>query len=50
MGYDCKCGFTYCKTHRLPEDHNCPFDFAAREKERLAKNNPLVAANKLDKF
>lgn len=50
MGHNCKCGFVYCKNHRLPEEHDCTFDFAAKERERLAKSNPLIAGNKIDKL
>lgn len=49
MGYDCKCGFCFCKNHRLPEDHDCNFDFQKLERDKLAKSNPLITANKLEK-
>ncbi|TFG27380.1 MAG: hypothetical protein EU532_07560 [Promethearchaeota archaeon] len=27
LPFKCKfCGMTFCKKHRLPENHNCPFD------------------------
>jgi len=49
MGYECKCGYVFCKNHRLPEEHDCTFDFAKRDRERLAAANPLIAGSKLDK-
>ena len=50
LGNQCKCGFTFCKSHRLPEDHDCTFDFKAAAALKLAKENPLVVASKLEKI
>eukprot|EP01016_Furgasonia_blochmanni_P002216 TRINITY_DN1087_c0_g1_i7.p1 TRINITY_DN1087_c0_g1~~TRINITY_DN1087_c0_g1_i7.p1 ORF type:complete len:261 (+),score=37.85 TRINITY_DN1087_c0_g1_i7:117-899(+) len=50
LGFQCKCGFTYCKAHRLPEEHTCDFDFAAKDKEKLRIANPVVKASKIDYF
>ena len=27
LGIECKCGYVYCNGHRLPESHDCDFDF-----------------------
>ena len=43
----CKCCGFYCPAHRLPEDHQCTYDFVKLGKERLAKNNPLIVNNKI---
>lgn len=29
LGTECKCKFVFCNSHRLPEAHNCSFDFKA---------------------
>lgn len=50
LGYNCKCGYVFCKSHRLPEEHDCDFDFVTVEKEKLKKANPVVAGSKLDKI
>ena len=50
LGYNCKCGYVFCKSHRLPEEHDCDFDFVTAEKEKLKKNNPVVAGSKLEKI
>jgi len=50
LGYPCKCGSTFCKLHRLPEEHECDFDFCSKEREKLKRANPIVAAPKLVKF
>ncbi|KAL8094863.1 hypothetical protein AgCh_036395 [Apium graveolens] len=50
MGFTCKCGVTFCGTHRYPEQHGCTFDFKAVGREAIARDNPLVKADKLDKI
>ncbi len=50
LGHQCKCGFTYCKSHRLPEDHECSFNFREEAAKKLAKENPLVVASKIAKI
>ena len=36
-GFKCKCKFTFCKKHRMPEDHICNFDFIKAGKIKLKK-------------
>ena len=50
LGFECRCGYTYCAGHRHAQDHTCTFDYAAFDRERLAKSNPAIVASKLDKF
>lgn len=50
LGFECRCGYVYCSSHRHAADHSCTFDYAGFDRERLAKANPLVAASKLDKL
>ena len=50
LGFACKCGFVFCKSHRLPENHKCGFDFALEGKRQLEKLNPVVKTDKLEKF
>lgn len=47
-GFKCKCGYTYCKMHRIPEDHECAYDFATAGQKLLEKNNPLIVGKKHD--
>ncbi|XP_059296254.1 zinc finger A20 and AN1 domain-containing stress-associated protein 4 [Lycium ferocissimum] len=49
-GFKCRCGTTFCGTHRYPEIHGCPFDFKSMGREAIAKANPLIKAEKLDKI
>ncbi|XP_028944483.1 zinc finger A20 and AN1 domain-containing stress-associated protein 4 [Malus domestica] len=49
-GFQCRCGMTFCGTHRYPEQHACGFDFRGMGKEQIAKANPVVKADKLQKI
>uniref|UniRef100_A0A7N0TVH2 Uncharacterized protein n=1 Tax=Kalanchoe fedtschenkoi TaxID=63787 RepID=A0A7N0TVH2_KALFE len=49
-GFQCRCGHTFCGSHRYAEEHDCDFDFKAKAKTEIAKANPLVKADKLEGF
>lgn len=49
-GFQCRCSATYCSLHRYPEKHGCSFDYKAVGREALAKGNPVVKADKLEKI
>ncbi|MBA0809483.1 hypothetical protein Gohar_025132 [Gossypium harknessii] len=49
-GFRCKCGVTFCGSHRYPENHGCTFDFKKVGREEIARANPLVKAEKLEKI
>ncbi|PRQ32242.1 putative transcription regulator A20-like family [Rosa chinensis] len=49
-GFKCRCGMTYCGTHRYPEKHECGFDFRSMGREQIAKANPVVKGDKLQKI
>lgn len=46
----CRCNKTYCLTHRLVENHACPFNYFKENQEILNKtmSTPIVAS-KVDK-
>ncbi|KAL4436416.1 hypothetical protein ABPG74_002982 [Tetrahymena malaccensis] len=50
LGIKCKCDFTFCNKHRMPEDHQCEYDHAQFGKDLLKQNNPLVQKAKLEKI
>lgn len=50
IGFKCRCGTTFCGTHRYPEIHGCSFDFKSMGREAIAKANPVVKAEKLGKI
>lgn len=49
-GFNCKCGNTFCSTHRYSDKHDCPFDYRTAGQDAIAKANPVVKAEKLDKI
>lgn len=49
-GFKCRCGNVYCGTHRYPEKHECTFDFKASGREAIAKANPVVKADKVQRL
>lgn len=49
-GFTCRCGYTFCASHRYAEKHNCTFDYKTEGRQRLADSNPLVVARKVDKI
>ncbi|CAG8600344.1 6850_t:CDS:2 [Paraglomus brasilianum] len=38
----CRCEYIYCDLHKVPDKHDCDFDFAKMGKDILAKNNPKL--------
>jgi|TARA_B110000971_G_scaffold32219_1_gene29732 hypothetical protein len=48
-GFECRCGFVYCATHRHANKHECVFDFRQMGRDAVAKANPLVNADKVEK-
>ncbi|CAI9759433.1 unnamed protein product [Fraxinus pennsylvanica] len=49
-GFKCKCGNFFCGTHRYPEKHDCTFDFKVQGREAIAKANPIIKADKIQRF
>lgn len=35
LGFECKCGVSFCARHRLPEDHECTIDVGHVERQKL---------------
>ncbi|KAK4338326.1 hypothetical protein RND71_042813 [Anisodus tanguticus] len=50
IGFKCRCGSTFCGTHRYPEQHDCTFDYKSQGKEEIAKANPVIKADKISRF
>uniref|UniRef100_A0A0E0KK18 AN1-type domain-containing protein n=1 Tax=Oryza punctata TaxID=4537 RepID=A0A0E0KK18_ORYPU len=46
-GFKCRCGGNFCGGHRHADAHSCGFDYKSAGKEQIAKQNPLVVADKL---
>ncbi|GAV63912.1 zf-AN1 domain-containing protein/zf-A20 domain-containing protein [Cephalotus follicularis] len=49
-GFSCRCGNLFCATHRYSDKHECPFDYRTAGRDAIAKANPVVKAEKLDKI
>uniref|UniRef100_A0A2P2JPX4 Uncharacterized protein MANES_02G032000 n=1 Tax=Rhizophora mucronata TaxID=61149 RepID=A0A2P2JPX4_RHIMU len=49
-GFNCRCGSTFCGAHRYSEDHSCTFDFKGAGRNAIAKANPVVKADKVDRI
>ncbi|RVW65205.1 Zinc finger A20 and AN1 domain-containing stress-associated protein 1 [Vitis vinifera] len=47
IGFKCRCGSMFCGKHRLPEKHECNFDYKAMGREILMKQNPTLKPEKL---
>lgn len=44
-----KCETRFCSAHRLPELHACPHDFKKEGQALLAKQNPRVIGDKMER-
>ncbi|KAK8658157.1 hypothetical protein V6N13_036369 [Hibiscus sabdariffa] len=49
-GFRCRCESTFCSEHRYPEKHECAFDFKGAGRDAIAKANPIVKADKVERF
>uniref|UniRef100_A0A0D3FQ20 AN1-type domain-containing protein n=1 Tax=Oryza barthii TaxID=65489 RepID=A0A0D3FQ20_9ORYZ len=49
-GFKCRCGGTFCSMHRYADSHKCTFDYKQAGREQIAKQNPLVKADKITKI
>ncbi|MBA0851518.1 hypothetical protein Goshw_021236 [Gossypium schwendimanii] len=48
-GFKCRCENTFCGEHRYPEKHECSFDFKGIGRDAIAKANPVVKADKVER-
>lgn len=48
IGFKCRCGSMFCAEHRLPEKHECSFDYKTMGREILKKQIPLIKPDKLE--
>nr|AGT17304.1 hypothetical protein SHCRBa_168_J15_R_390 [Saccharum hybrid cultivar R570] len=46
-GFVCRCGKTFCGSHRYAEEHGCSFDFKGASRDAIARANPVIKAEKL---
>uniref|UniRef100_A0A1D1XTP9 Zinc finger A20 and AN1 domain-containing stress-associated protein 6 n=1 Tax=Anthurium amnicola TaxID=1678845 RepID=A0A1D1XTP9_9ARAE len=50
MGFKCRCGAVFCSVHRYSDKHNCVFDYRGAGQDAIAKANPIVKADKVEKI
>uniref|UniRef100_A0A0E0LV78 AN1-type domain-containing protein n=1 Tax=Oryza punctata TaxID=4537 RepID=A0A0E0LV78_ORYPU len=50
LGFECRCGGMFCSMHRHADKHGCSFDFKKSDREKIAKENPLIIAPKITKI
>lgn len=48
VAFGCRCGHTFCERHRMPEVHECEYDFKAAGRAILQKQNPFCVVDKLE--
>lgn len=46
-GFRCRCGNLFCSEHRYSDRHECSYDYKAAGKAAIAKENPVVKAEKV---
>lgn len=49
-GFKCRCGQTFCSIHRFAEEHGCSFDYRKKGQDEIARANPLVKKDKIERF
>ncbi|PHT75137.1 hypothetical protein T459_18659 [Capsicum annuum] len=49
-GFSCKCGDLFCVVHHYSDKHNCTFDYRNAGQNAIAKANPIIIEEKLNKI
>ncbi|XP_010257702.1 PREDICTED: zinc finger A20 and AN1 domain-containing stress-associated protein 6-like [Nelumbo nucifera] len=49
-GFKCRCGGIFCGVHRYSEKHGCSYDYRSAGRDAIAKANPVVKAEKIEKI
>ncbi|KAI6691989.1 hypothetical protein NL676_019699 [Syzygium grande] len=49
-GFKCKCGEMFCSVHRYSDKHDCMFNYKSAGRDAIAKANPVVKADKIEKI
>ncbi|PHT30163.1 Zinc finger A20 and AN1 domain-containing stress-associated protein 8 [Capsicum baccatum] len=50
MGFYWKYGYLFCAVHHYSDKHNCLFDYRNAGQNAIAKANPIIVAEKLNKI
>lgn len=46
----CKCQLVFCYEHKMPESHNCQFNYIEHGRNTIKNKNPVVINDKIDKI
>lgn len=46
--FNCRCDGCFCQKHRVPEVHNCTFNYSAEAEITISKNNPTIIGKKIE--
>lgn len=49
-GFICRCEQMFCSLHRYSDKHNCVFDYKSEAQDAIAKANPVVKPDKIEKI
>uniref|UniRef100_A0A0D9V4Z6 AN1-type domain-containing protein n=1 Tax=Leersia perrieri TaxID=77586 RepID=A0A0D9V4Z6_9ORYZ len=50
MGFECRCGGVFCGAHRYSDRHDCGYDYRGAGRDAIARANPVVRPDKVDKL
>ncbi len=50
ISFTCRCNLVFCTNHRLPEKHNCSFNYVCQGKELLSQKLLPVVLEKIIKI
>lgn len=48
--FKCRCGNVFCALHRYSDKHACSYDYRTAARDAIAKANPVIKADKIDKI
>lgn len=49
-GFKCRCRQTFCSIHWYSDKHNCVFNYKSAGRDAIAKANPVVKVDKVEKI
>lgn len=50
LSFSCYCQNTFCQKCKMPEEHQCTFDFKTKGKKQLEKVMPKIETDKIIKI
>uniref|UniRef100_A0A0D9YE61 AN1-type domain-containing protein n=1 Tax=Oryza glumipatula TaxID=40148 RepID=A0A0D9YE61_9ORYZ len=50
MGFECRCGGVFCGAHLYSDRHDCGYDYRGAGRDAIARANPVVRPDKVEKL